>query len=242
VSELWLLRRGRLFLLPGDSPIGFRLPLNALPHISPAAYPHVFPADPFAPRGDLPAPPAGGQRIAHRGVEQAAPARIPGIPDAATLVLAAPAQRSAIAVRTALTVEPRDGRLCVFMPPTERLEDYLALLAAVGYSIYNVATSPEVQSFLSFMTGALGSGFVFVNLLSLLQRSVRPQMVGRASGVFLTTLFGAASTAGYLMGSLVGNFGWGTAALIELTLFPVIAIAAMLMVNPKQLIPVAKSV
>jgi len=39
---------------------------------------------------------------------------------------------------------------------------------------------------------------------------------------------------------LVGNFGWGTAALIELTLLPVIAIVAMLLVNTKQLIPVKK--
>ena len=117
-----------------------------------------------------------------------------------------------------------------------------AVLAAVGYSIYNVATSLQAQSFLSFMTGAVGSGFVFVNLLSFLQRSVRPQMVGRASGIFLTTLFGAASTAGYLMGALVGGFGWGTAALIELTLFPIVGIIAMVMVDPKQLIPVAKKV
>jgi hypothetical protein len=65
-------------------------------------------------------------------------------------------------------------------------------------------------------------------------------MVGRASGIFLTTLFGAASTAGYLMGALVGGFGWGTAALIELTLFPIVGIIAMVMVDPKQLIPVAK--
>lgn len=115
-----------------------------------------------------------------------------------------------------------------------------ALLAAVGFSMYNVATSLSAQSFLSFMTGVLGSGFVFVNLLSLLQRSVRPDMVGRASGIFLTTLFGAASTAGYLMGALVGGFGWGMAAVIELTLFPVIGIIAMAMVNSKQLIPVAK--
>jgi MFS family permease len=115
-----------------------------------------------------------------------------------------------------------------------------AVLAAVGYSIYNVATTLQLQSFLSFMVGAVGSGFVFVNLLSFLQRSVRPKMVGRASGIFLTALFGAASTAGYLMGALVGNFGWGTAALIELTLFPVIGIVAMLLVNTKQLIPVTK--
>jgi MFS family permease len=115
-----------------------------------------------------------------------------------------------------------------------------ALLAVVGFSIYNVATSLQAQSFLSFLTGAFGSGFVFVNLLSLLQRSVRPPMVGRASGIFLTALFGAASTAGYLMGWLVGQFGWSTAALIELTAFPVIGIIAMAMVNPRQLIPVAK--
>jgi len=40
------------------------------------------------------------------------------------------------------------------------------------------------------------------------------------------------------MGALVGKFGWGNAALIELTLFPVIGTIAMLLVNPKQLIAV----
>jgi MFS family permease len=115
------------------------------------------------------------------------------------------------------------------------------LLSAVGYTMYNVATTLTAQCVLCFLTGALASGFVFVNLLSLLQRSVRPQMVGYASGIFLSSLFGAASTAGYLMAALVGNFGWGGAALIELTLLPIIGIIAMAFVNPNQLITPKKA-
>jgi MFS family permease len=115
-----------------------------------------------------------------------------------------------------------------------------AVLAAVGYSMYNLATTVMVQSLLTFLTGVFGSGFVYTNLLTLLQRSVRPNMVGRASGIFLTSLFGAASVAGYLMGSMVGPLGWGGAAFVELTLFPIIGIIAMLLINTKQLIMVAK--
>jgi MFS family permease len=115
-----------------------------------------------------------------------------------------------------------------------------ACLALVGYSMYNLAGTVTTQSMLTFLTGVFGSGFVFVNLLSLLQRSVRPNMVGLASGIFLTSLFGAGSVAGYLMGWLVQTFGWGGAALIELTLLPVIGIIAMALVDPKQLIGAAK--
>src|SRR5712691_2148130 len=77
ISEVWRTRRQRLFLMPGDSPIGSRLPLDSLPHLAPTDYPHLVPADPFAARGPLPDPmPPGTAR--HGGSN--APPLAPDIP------------------------------------------------------------------------------------------------------------------------------------------------------------------
>ena len=54
LSEVWRTRRGRLYLTPGDSPMGLRLPLNSLPRVAPPSYPFVLPADPLIPRSSLP--------------------------------------------------------------------------------------------------------------------------------------------------------------------------------------------
>ena len=116
VSEIWKLRRGHLFLLPGDSPIGLRLPLDSLPHIPPEEHPHVIPADPFEERGALPDP----DKLA-QGYERT---QLAARQSSTT-------SRDGVHVRTALSVEARDGRISIFMPPVERLEDYVELLSVV---------------------------------------------------------------------------------------------------------------
>ena len=131
VSEIWRFRRGSLFLAPGDSPIGFRLPLSSLPELAPDDNPQPVPVDPFAPRGHLPDLPAASDAVT-----------LPPAPDARLMPVVAtiaPEQQSSIAVRTALVVEPRDGKLCVFIPPVDHLEDYLELIAAVE------ATAAELE-------------------------------------------------------------------------------------------------
>ncbi len=133
LSEIWHTRRGRLFLIPGDLPLGFRLPLQSLPALAPADQPFLLPADPFAPRRPLSDP-----RVTHptgsEGLQppHGAPGSPPLVPDApAPAGTTAALDDAGSAVRTALSVEVRHGRVCVFMPPTETLNDYLELVATV---------------------------------------------------------------------------------------------------------------
>jgi uncharacterized protein (DUF2126 family)/transglutaminase-like putative cysteine protease len=152
LSELWHTRRGRLFLIPGDSALGFRLPLQSLPELSPADYPHLVPADPFAERKPLPDPrpshPTGAHASRASIAEAAAPPLAPEtLSTQRPADVAAAVDIAAIPVRTALTVEVRDGRVCVFMPPIEGLADYLELLAAVEATAAELGLPVHVEGY-----------------------------------------------------------------------------------------------
>ncbi|MCZ4317203.1 transglutaminase family protein [Comamonadaceae bacterium G21597-S1] len=60
----WFVRDERLYLMPGDSPMGLRLPLDSLPWVNEADYPYHIPQDPYDARGDLPPHAALAQRYA----------------------------------------------------------------------------------------------------------------------------------------------------------------------------------
>ena len=50
----WFFRDDRMYLLPGDSPMGYRLPLDSLPWVSQGDYPYLIAQDPYAARQPLP--------------------------------------------------------------------------------------------------------------------------------------------------------------------------------------------
>ncbi len=112
-SERWALRTDALLLVPGDSPIGLRLPIGSLAPVPAAHRVEVVAEVPFerAP----PLPPRNQLRVTRRAAGDASDEAWAG----------------AASIRTALAVEPREGFVYVFLPPVAKAADYADLLASV---------------------------------------------------------------------------------------------------------------
>jgi uncharacterized protein (DUF2126 family)/transglutaminase-like putative cysteine protease len=104
-TEKWEMREGKLFLVPGDSSAGVRLPLNSLPWVDPTEAEDEPEPDPFEDQGPL--------------------------PSRAAMLAAIGNGRPGRGIRTAMTVQARDGLLYLYLPPLPAAEDWLALVAAI---------------------------------------------------------------------------------------------------------------
>jgi uncharacterized protein (DUF2126 family) len=125
-SGKWFLRDEHLFLVPGDSPMGYRLPLDSLPWVKEEEFPYFVLLDPHQPKSaifpDLRS--SATQTPAH-------PANriTPTFQTASTEPL--PQQSAPWIVRRAICFEPRNGRLHIFLPPLQTAEEFLVLAEAL---------------------------------------------------------------------------------------------------------------
>ena len=118
------------------------------------------------------------------------------------------------------------------------------LLLAVGFvgsaltalAAYRFAEGPGTHYVLAFLMGVFASGFLFTNCTTAMQRAVRPEQVGRGAGLFMLTYYVAAAFSGLLFARLVGSIGWDGAGLVQLTLLPLVGIAALALVDPRRMV------
>ncbi|MFT7030553.1 MAG: hypothetical protein ACJA2C_001951, partial [Marinoscillum sp.] len=103
----WSFRRKDLFLIPGNSPAGLRLPLKSIQSNEDEVYKPE--RDPFDNPGPLP---AAGELASEGAVQK-------------------PINNSDSIFKTCFVIEVRDGKLFVFLPPVEYFEHYLDLVAAI---------------------------------------------------------------------------------------------------------------
>ncbi|TDA43734.1 DUF2126 domain-containing protein [Burkholderia pyrrocinia] len=164
----WFFRDERMYLVPGDSPMGYRLPLDSLPWAARADHPYLVERDPFAPRDALPE--AAAIRARYTGPADA-PRYLSGVhreasaqtvmqwrgDDTASARHAAHAhdpqrrperfESAAWITRTALCVEVRKGILYLFMPPLAALEDYLELLGAIELTAHALGVKLVLEGY-----------------------------------------------------------------------------------------------
>jgi predicted MFS family arabinose efflux permease len=106
--------------------------------------------------------------------------------------------------------------------------------AVLGYLFFHT-TAFAVQSILSFAWGLIVSGTIYVNLAGYHVKSVRNALASRASGIFVTSLYGSAALAGYLMGWIAGHGSWVIAGEVQLTALSIIGGMLALALRPDQM-------
>ena len=114
-SSAWPFRADHMFLLPGDSSMGYRLPLASLPWKLPDTEDLEAEPDPFADRDALPDMKKKNKKKSKKKNKQE---RLES-------------KESREIIHTAVCIEAREGRLHVFMPPFTRLEGYLHLINSI---------------------------------------------------------------------------------------------------------------
>ena len=169
LTSRWWFRDNRLVLVPGDSPMGFRLPLNSLPWVADEDLPKAFPKDPYADDADNDAlaaaedEPSGAHDPEDREPRRhesarwvprtalcvevrdpvrshTADAELPEIEGDDEAADAKRAARSAHQAAVAKYALKAGGRIVyIFMPPLDEVDDYLALVTAIE------ATAEQLQ-------------------------------------------------------------------------------------------------
>ena len=174
MSGAWFLRDDdTLWLIPGDSPMGLRLPLDSIPWVAEKDFPWTWQQDPSNPKlPELPKefpyrvrePEASGQRFLRRSGGAPLPAghgpgqraqtlgefeervELPALPpDYDPNRRPVQGQSASWIIRTALCVEPRNGRLHLFMPPVATTEDYLDLIAGIETAVTELGTPVIIE-------------------------------------------------------------------------------------------------
>jgi uncharacterized protein (DUF2126 family)/transglutaminase-like putative cysteine protease len=159
-SQLWFERPERLVLFAGDSPIGFRIPVEAMPWVAPDELTYEHEAAPFEDRVKLPRRPA---RLA--SLFRVEPAADPLPP------LSSTAETATEQIRPSLCVQARDGRLHVFLPYASQLADNLDVVAAVedtcrhlNVPVWIEGYTPPADPRLRFFSVTPDPGVLEVNL------------------------------------------------------------------------------
>jgi uncharacterized protein (DUF2126 family)/transglutaminase-like putative cysteine protease len=156
----WILKREQLFLIPGNSPLGLRLPLDSLPAVAKENEPQKVERSLFE---DLPElehydetilgrygtiswHPAPKQKIIYQDTAVLEKEKKPGKKKIEDENGVKPLFDIPV-IKTTLCVEAREGMLHVFLPPVDYLEHYLDLIASIEATAQKLQMPVRIEGY-----------------------------------------------------------------------------------------------
>jgi DHA1 family inner membrane transport protein len=121
------------------------------------------------------------------------------------------------------------------LSPKLVLSGSLLSVAVLGYLFYMPSLSMLTREALTCIYGVMGSAVLYVNLAGYHVKALRRSLSSKGSGMFVTTLYGAAAFGGYLLGALATPYGWLQASEIEMSLMCLIGAALALALRPSEM-------
>ena len=109
--------------------------------------------------------------------------------------------------------------------------------AGIGYLLFRGSPALRSQLFLSLAWGCITSGTIYVNLAGYHVKAVRRALADEAAGIFVTSLYGSAVGAGYLMGWVAAHSGWMIAGETQLSVLSLVAGGLALALRPGTMAP-----
>ena len=108
-------------------------------------------------------------------------------------------------------------------------------MAASGYLMFNGVSALAGQMALSFVFGAMLSGFLYPRFVAVAQRSVQPRHIGSAMSMMLPAFYLAGFISAPAFGKLAQTIGWANAGAVSITLTAAAAGVITLFISPARM-------
>jgi DHA1 family inner membrane transport protein len=127
------------------------------------------------------------------------------------------------------------GQLGDRFPAKVVISSALLVLVVLGFFLYVPGLSAAMYKLMAFLVGTFGASIVYVNLAGGHIKALRRSLANRGSSMFVSSIYAGGALGGYMMGSLVANWGWGVAGRIQISLVSLIAAILVLWVRPSEM-------
>jgi predicted MFS family arabinose efflux permease len=115
------------------------------------------------------------------------------------------------------------GQLGDRFPTKVVLSSGSLVLVVLGFFLYLPGLSTGTYKLMALLVGVFGAAIVYTNLAGGHIKSLRRSLASRGSSMFISSVYAGGALGGYVMGSLVANWGWAFAGRIQISLLSLIS-------------------